>query len=236
VPTTPAICPGPCNRNWRQGEATGLPHDITPTWGQTVHCHTCQQRTYTALGEIPELLAAVWLEATHGTARPADVTTSRPANVAPWPGQSSRLLTDLIVGGLAELEDDIRSLRHLRPRPTALREGVAVTQTVTFLTAQLGWALEHHPAAAEVHERGSANPAAQIRTWHRTALRFTRRDNRLEQRQAPCKRCGLRSLFFADGEDYIECRNPACQSLMTETEYAEWARGIAEQSGLQRAA
>lgn len=236
MPNTLAPCPGPCSRNWRQAEATGLPHDFTPTWGQPVHCPTCQQRTRSALGELPELLAAIWLEATNGTARPADVTTSRPANIAPWPGQSSRLLTDLIVGGLAELEDDIRDLRHLNARPTAIREGVAVTTTVTFLTAHLDWTLEHHPAASETHETGSANPAAQIRHWHRMALRFTRRDNRLEQRTAPCKRCGLRSLFFADGEDYIECRNPGCETLMTPGEYSEWARELAEEGNRLMAA
>jgi hypothetical protein len=236
MPTTPTPCPGPCSRAWRQAEAAGIPHELQPAWGQPIHCHTCQARTRAALSELPELLAAIWLEAVHGTGRPADVTTSRPANIAPWPGQSSRLLTDLIVGGLAELEDDIRNLRRLNPRPEALREGVAVTQTVTFLNTHLAWALEHHPAAAEIHERGSANPASQIRIWHRTAQRFTSRDVRLEQRIAPCKRCGWRSLFYADGEEYIECRNPACELLMTEDEYAVWAREVAEDSGMQRAA
>jgi hypothetical protein len=152
----------------------------------------------------------------------------RPAGVAPWPGQSSRLLTDLIVGGLAELEDDIRSLRQLPARTADVREGTAITTTVAFLDTHLAWALEHHPCASDIHERDSANPASQIRTWHNMATRFCRRDARLEQRAAPCKRCGWRSLFFADGEAYIECRNQACQALIAEDEYATWAREVAE--------
>lgn len=227
MPNSPTACPGPCSRAWRNAEATGAPHDLQPAWGQSVHCYGCQTRTRTALHQLPELLAAIHLEAIHGTSRPPDVTTSRPANIAPWPGQASRLLIDLIVGGLTELEDDIRDLRHLGVRPTAIREGTTVTETIRFLDAHLSWAMEQHPAAAEIHERGTANPAAQITQWHRTAQYFTRRDQRLEQREAPCKRCDWRSLFFADGEDYIECRNPACGALMTEAEYSDWARAIA---------
>lgn len=236
MPTTPTPCPGPCSRAWRNAEATDTPHDLQPAWGQPVHCYTCQTRTRTALHQLPELLAAIHLEAIHGTARPADVTTSRPANIAPWPGQASRLLTDLIVGGLTELEDDIRELRHLTARPAAVREGITVTQTIGFLGAHLAWAMEQHPAAHEIHERGSANPAAQITAWARMAERFTSRDQRLEQRTAPCPRCGWRALFFADGEDYIECRNPACETLLTEQEYADWAREVAAESEMRVAA
>lgn len=236
MPNSPTACPGPCSRAWRQAETTGAPHQLQPSWGQSVHCYGCQTRTRTALHQLPELLAAIHLEAIHGTARPADVTTSRPANIAPWPGQASRLLTDLIVGGLTELEDDIRDLRRLNARPTAVREGITVTTTVNFLSVHLAWAMEQHPAAAEIHERGTANPAAQIIAWYRMAERFTSRDQRLEQREAPCRRCGWRSLFFADGADYIECRNPNCETLMTEQEYRDWANEVATESGMQTAA
>jgi hypothetical protein len=188
------------------------------------------------LHALPELLVAVHFEATHGTARPADVTTMRPAGIAPWPGQASRLLTDLIVGGLTELEDDIRDLRRLRARPAAVREGAVVTETVAFLDTHLAWLMAEHPCAGEIHERGSANPASQIGVWHRMAERFTARDNRPQQRTAPCKHCGWRSLFYSHGEDYIECTNPDCGTLMTEQEYAAWARECATNEEFQAAA
>lgn len=232
MPATQTPCPGPCGRAWRRAETTGLPHELQPAWGQPVHCHGCQHRTRQRLHALPELLINIHFEATHGTARPADVTTMRPADIAPWPGQASRLLTDLIVGGLTELEDDVRDLRGLQARPTAVREGTTVTETITFLGTHLSWLLTEHPCAAEIHERGSGNPASQIAAWHRAAERFTRRDARREQRIAPCRQCGRRSLFFADGEDYIECENSKCGTLMTETEYAEWAREVAAESDL----
>ncbi|MEU4296361.1 hypothetical protein [Kitasatospora aureofaciens] len=223
--TTPTPCPGPCNRAWRDAEHTGLPHDYTPTWGQPVHCQTCQDRTRADLAELPELLAAIQMEATHGTAKPADVITSRPAGVAPWPGQASRLLVDHILGGLTEIEDDVRELRGLAPRPAAVREGATITATVQFLATHLDWLLDHHPAAGETHERQSGNPAAQIRAFNRTAKRFTARDNRMEQKAAPCKRCDWRALAFADGADYVECRN--CGLLMTPAEYQDWVAEVA---------
>jgi hypothetical protein len=233
---SPTACPGSCSRAWRNAETTGAPHQLQPAWGQPVHCYGCQTRTRTALHQLPELLAAIHLEAIHGTARPADVTTSRPANIAPWPGQASRLLTDLILGGLTELEDDIRDLRRLAARPTAIREGITVTETIAFLDAHLAWAMERHPAAAEIHERGSANPAAQITQWHRTAQHFTSHDEpRQIRRLAPCPRCegpwlvDSEDLVTADGEPYIECRDPDCARLLTPAEYKAHVQALTRQ-------
>ncbi|GHG78586.1 hypothetical protein [Streptomyces griseocarneus] len=117
------------------------------------------------------------------------------------------------------LEDDIRDLRRLqRRRPTA--EGAAIASAVRFLSAHLDWALTERPAAAEVHDRLSANPAAQIHSWHTAAIHFTRRDTGVERYAAPCPRCDLLGLFRADGDDYIECRNVTCGLLLTPAEYA----------------
>jgi hypothetical protein len=227
------VCPGSHNNAWRKAEAAGEPHDLTPTWGTPLHCLTCMGRAYHQLCELPELLAAVWLEAINGTRAGDKVGTIGRAPEATWPGQSARLMTDLIVGGLVELEDDLRDLRHLNVRPDRGREGQTVSGAVTFLLTHLDWALTHHPAATETHDRDSANPASQISYWHRAATRFTRRDARLEQRTAPCPKCDWKALFFADGEDYIECRNPACGALLTEAEYLSWSQLLANEHKMQ---
>jgi hypothetical protein len=230
-------CPSAHNNAWRKAEALGLPHELTPTWGTPIHCLGCTGRAYHQLSELPELLAAVWLEAIHGTKASSQTgTIGRIGLNATWPGQSARMMTDLIVGGLTELEDDLRDLRHLGHRPDRGREGQTATGAVTFLLVHLEWALVHHPAATEPHDRDSANPASQIGYWHRAATRFTRRDARLEQRTAPCPKCDWRSLFFGDGEDYIACRNPACENLMTETEYNAWSKELADKYKLEQQA
>ena len=236
----PAVCPGTHNNAWRNAELerelTGIDHDLQPTWGQPVHCGRCADRARNELTELPELLAAIWLEATNATRPKVTGTIGRHVTHPSWPGQASRLLTDLIVGGLVELEADIRDQRGLTPLREGRREGITATAAVTFLQAHLDWALERHPLAAEPHDRLSGNPASQIHTWHRAALRFTARDIRLEHHRIPCPRCGLLTLFRADGDDYIECRNPACGTLLTSTEYHLHTKILAAQCSGQVAA
>jgi hypothetical protein len=228
-------CSGPHNNAWRKAEALGLPHEITPTWGTPVHCLGCTGKAYRQLAELPELLAAVWLEAEYGT--PAKLTgTIGRIHIPAWPGQSGRLMTDYIVGGLIELEEDIREQRHLRPRLTDVREGVAATNAVTLLLTHLDWALTLHPAASEPHDRDSANPASQISYWNRAATRFTRRDALRVQCAAPCPRCQLRTLAHSDGEEYIECSNVGCGALLTPGEYATYAGEVAAAEQYERAA
>jgi hypothetical protein len=226
----PAPCPGSCNNAWRRAEAAlaadGTDHDIPVTWGQPVHCLRCINRTHAQLAELPELVVAISLEAVYGTAAKTAGTIGRTSTPA-WPGQAARLLTDLVIGGMLELEDDIRELRHLSHRPGRGIEGRRVTGAVRFLTAHLDWALTQHPLAVEVHDRLSGNPAAQIHGWHRAALRFTRRDARLEHHRIPCPRCELLTLFRADGDDYIECRNINCGLLLTPAELFAHTKAVA---------
>jgi hypothetical protein len=232
----PAPCPGNCNNAWRIAEATlatdNTPHDIPVTWGQPVHCPRCTHRTHTQLTELPELIVAISLEAIYGTA-PKQTGTIGRAAVASWPGQASRLLTDHIVGGLLELEDDIRELRRLRHRPSRGTEARNAAGAVRFLTAHLEWALTHHPCAHEIHDQQSGNPAAQIAAWHHTAQRFTKQDQQKEtKRLAPCPRCHgpylveSRELRLVDDQPYIECRDPDCRRIMTGTEYDRYVKEL----------
>lgn len=227
--TTLTVCPGRENHAWRRAEAAGEKHDdLSPRYGDPVHCHRCAADAHRQLAELPLLLTAVHLEATHGSRGPKAGTIGRStATVPAWPGQASRLMADYIVGGLVELENDIRDLRQLGPRPRRGSEGNTITGTVRFLEAHLDWALTHHPAAAEPHHREGANPGGQIAAWHHAAERFTARDNRLEHYRVPCPRCTLLTLCKADGDDYIGCRNPACEVLLTSAEYLDHVRALA---------
>lgn len=236
MPATPTPCPSRHNDAWRRAEQAGQPHDLQPTWGSPVHCLGCQSRAYHQLGELPELLAAIWLEAIHGTAPKQSGTIGRVGLHAAWPGQASRLMTDQIIGGLVELEDDIRDQRRLRHRPARGTEGQTATGAVRFLTTHLEWALTHHPAANEPYDRDSANPGSQIFYWHKAAVRFTRRDHLRIQMPAPCPKCDLRSLIQDDGDDYIACTNTECGSLLTRTEYDDHVGRLTSGSLIRAAA
>lgn len=236
----PTPCSGRCNTAWRRAEqdriTLGTLHELSPHWGQPLHCDPCVTRARQQLAELPELVAAIWLEAVNGSRGPKTGTIGRSAAaVASWPGQASRLMTDHIVGGMLELEDDIRELRRLRIRPGRGTEGRNVNGAAQFLTVHLDWALANHPAATEIHDRDSANPASQISGWHRAAQRFTARDPRLEHHRVPCPRCDMLTLYRADGDDYIGCRNPACELLLTPGELHEHTRTLASTHRLQTA-
>ncbi|MER6980151.1 hypothetical protein [Streptomyces carpinensis] len=230
-----AVCPGPCNNAWRNAEAAGQPHDIPATWGQPIHCLRCANRAHSQLAELPELVVAIGLEAVHGTAPRSSGTIGRTATPC-WPGQASRLLTDHIVEGLLGLEDAIPAVRRLPGRAARGREGADVTASVTFLRAHLGWALDRYPGETDSISGETMDPAALIRRWHRTAERFTRRDPRLEHHRVPCPRCDMLTLFRADDDDYIGCRNLACEVLLAPSEFEEHTQRLARKYDLAKAA
>lgn len=187
---------------------------------------------------MPTLLEAVLAEAVEGTpARPVGIIGRMPFPT--WPGQTSRLLVDRIVGEMVELGADILKLRGIwrddrKPGPgTAPGEHRRFQAIAAALDAHLDWAMQHHPAAWEPWEPGNANPGGQIVGWHRTCQRFTKQDEQREVRRlAPCPRCHgpylveSRDLRLIDGQSYIECRDPDCRRIMTRTEYDDYVKAL----------
>lgn len=241
---TATVCPGPCNNAWRRAEAvladTGTEHHITPSWGQPMQCVGCVGRARQQLAELPELLAAIQLEALHGS-RPQSTATihSRPNDTPAWPGQAARLLIDTLLGEIEELAADVltqRGIWHVdfEPDHVGIREGRRITDACHTLTAHLDWMMQQHPAAAEPHDSGNANPGGQIRHWHAVAQRFTRQHPQHEVRKlAPCPRCKgpwlaeSRDLRLVDDRPYIECRDPDCRRIMTGAEYDTYVKALA---------
>ena len=239
---TPKACPGPCNNAWRHAEAalaeTGTEHYVTPAWGQPTQCYGCVERGRHQLGELPELLTAIQLEALYGT--PAKLTGTIGRIGAPnWPGQASRILLDRILGEMTELRADILTQRGLwteGQRPAAVSEGRLIGDTVTALLAHWGWAMQNHPAAVEPHILGNANPGGQVAGWYRSAQFFTRRDNPRIQMAAPCPHCHLKTLAHCNGETFISCRNPECELLLSREEYDQRVKEMADAITLGQAA
>lgn len=239
---TPTACPGPCNNAWRRAEQvateTGTEHAIKPAWGEPVHCDSCVDHTRQRLAELPGLLAAVLVEAVAGTPAKQTGTIGR-VTVASWPGQSSRLLIDRIVGEMAELEADVLKLRGIWAADQAPQHGTAAVEgrhingITNALWAHCDWAMQHHPAAWEPWGRGNANPASQVAGWHRTCLVFTKQDEQRDvKRLAPCPRCHgpylveSRELRLVNDQPYIECRDPDCGRIMTRAEYDAYVKAM----------
>lgn len=227
-------CAGPCANNWRRAEAKRLadeiPHDLTPWPGNPYWCDRCRTRVLDALGMLPELIAAIHLEALHATPKQQPERVSRTTAPA-WPGQSARLMTDFVVGGLAEVEDGMRSLRAWSDR-TATFEPIVLNRAVTVLTLSIDWLLTSHPDAADTE----CSPGVAILDWRDKAMRFTGRDKLVHKFPVRCPTCDLLALRREDGSSYVEClpRIGGCGRLWTEDEYLNLATVAA--SDLKKAA
>lgn len=237
----PQICPGICNNAWRRAEqnreATGTEHHIQPTWGQPTQCHDCVNLTRHRLAELPELLTAAHLEALYATHSKLVGTIGRTSVIAAFPGQTARLLIDETLREMRELEGDILVRRGIwqaeddtEPDP-AVREGHAITTTISILLAHWDWAMQHHPAADEPWVAGNANPGGQASRWHNRLQVFTKRDKQREvKRLAPCPRCHgpylaeSTELRLVDDRPYIECKDPDCRRVMTSAEYDHYVK------------
>lgn len=203
------VCPGPCNRALRRAPDPG---DRTPEPGNPVWCDRDGLLVARCLAELPELLAAIHLEALYGTPSPG-ARVRRTNSAPPWPGEAARMLTDLIVGGLLTLEDELRYLRGYSPRPD-LPEGAAASRAIQVLNGSLEWLLQQHPDAADPE----AAPGALILRWQYTAVRFTKADvPRTVQKDLPCPSCDLLTLTTVPGEDSVECGN--CGLILRDEEY-----------------
>jgi len=216
----PFACAGPCNISWRRAEAestkTQIPHDIRPWYGNPYWCDHCRFRVLTALDGLPELVAAIHLEALNAT--PKTTTTERvtTSSAPAWPGQSARLMTDLIVGGVADIEDAMRSLRGWSDR-AATFEPIILNRAIDVLVVSVDWLLISHPDATDP----DISPGTAILDWHRKAMKFTGRDKLVHKYPVRCPSCDLLALRRDDGSSYVECspRLGGCGRLWTESEY-----------------
>lgn len=246
----PKPCPGSCNGAWRRAEelleANGIDHHLTPAWGRPVQCGGCLERARQQLAELPELIAAVHLEAVYGTRSAGIAVRSKSSDAPAWPGQASRLLVEMLLIEMEELVADVMFRRGVwredaEPTGIGLSEGARFTRSLAVLSAHLDWMMQHHPAATEPHDRGNANPAGQIRAWHGTAQRFTKSHPQHDiRRPAPCPRCKgpylaeSRDLRLVGDRPYIECRDPDCQRILTSAEYDTYVKALA--AGITQAA
>ncbi|MFF3151824.1 hypothetical protein [Streptomyces sp. NPDC057910] len=236
---TATICPGPCNTAWRRAEEvaaeTGTEHHITPAWGQPVQCHGCVERARHQLSQLPALLAAVHLEATNGSRAPLTAAIRSGAGPdAAFPGQAPLVLNETLLGEMEELATDVLHLRGLGMGSTPTGPaGRRITGAVQVLEAHLDWMMQHHPAAAEPHDRANANPGGQIRSWHAAAQRFVKDHPQREvQRLGPCPHCKgpylvqSTDLRLVNDLPYIECRDPDCRRVFTTPEYTAFMKAL----------
>lgn len=217
------VCPGPCNRIWRQ-----LPPETEeqPRYGDPIWCRRDTNIVAHALGEFAELLAAIQDDAVNGT--PTRGVVHRGGSTAPsWPGQASMLAVEAVTGGLVELEEEVRKLRDLSPRTGQSNHlGAEAGGAVQLLTAHLDWLLTTHPAAADP----DSSPGTVILRLHWKAQRAAKADPQRAQRaDLPCPSCSYQALSLAPGDDSYECA--ICGRRLRLSEYHEYVKEEAAKLG-----
>lgn len=94
-----------------------------------------------------------------------------------------------------------------------------------WLSARLTWAIDEHPAIDEF-----ATALTRIYGALRAYVpRVVEEDEkppqrRAEPRTAPCPACDMVSLWWWPSDERVRCDTDGCNRVMTESEYAQWAR------------
>lgn len=188
--------------------------DNPPTHpGEPVWCEQHRWQIRDNLNDIVELYAALHLESTHGTPKPApDKVTGTRTEASPSPRIDD---ADELARWACDWEDTIRHQLHHPAAPhTTTAKPKALTEATHYLTT--------HLTAILRLDDGTDEPTAlmfgqDVNTTHRTLLRKTSRDTLIHRLKAPCPNCDMRTLRRRDGEDHIRCTH--CHTLWTEIEY-----------------
>ncbi len=216
--TTPhTVCPGPCNRIWREGSPIST---TQPRYGSPVWCRRDTNIVLYCLSELPGLLALIRDDALHGTTARSG---ARPTgHSAPWPGQTAMLTTDAVAEVLTGLEDDTRRLRRFSAREANPSQTGTIRAAIGFLTANSDWLLTEHPEAA----LPETSPGTAILRLHWKVQRIAKADpQRPKRADIDCPSCKYRALALAPGDDSYECA--MCGRRLRLSEYEEYVKEAA---------
>jgi hypothetical protein len=234
-------CLGPCNSRWRKAEALyrealrehdetlaslrsgddvpdpPAPPEIRPWPGDPVWCPRCQGQIHAQLAELDDLAAML-------------------ATVAPLARASEDSKAGKITGSPEEHTasprmDDLEELGEwLRSWESAAREtdpGYRRDYLATEVTRLISWLVFHFDTLI-THPDKAADFGAEVRRWHREMSRKAAAGEVRRHKKQPCPRCGLYTLWWSIGEEYVKCINEDCCRVLTLAEYD----GLAEAAAL----
>jgi hypothetical protein len=183
---------------------------IRPWQGDPVWCPPCKARIRDCLTGIDEL--ASLLNATaDGLGSGGSSEQMQHAKVTHPPSPSPAMDTeDEITDYLAEWEHLYRREKGYDPAPPRGELASRTTLTVAWLNRHLDGIL-----ASSVAE-GFGDDVIRYHAELRARAKAGRR--KLDK-PLRCPACRHLLLRYVDGEPYVECRNPACNALLTYAEY-----------------
>jgi hypothetical protein len=230
-------CGGPCNYRWRQAKAAydeavacydpldsaqsrPQPPQVTAVPGNP-WCGGCQATIRRELGEIGTLASILSAEA--DGYRPVPVgerVAGTPGRRSPSPDGDT---IDELYSVLFGWECAWWETRFSRPGPPDRRGFLA-----DRLTSTIAWLLDHFDGI--ITYEGIAVPFGdEVRDWNRSLRGRTKTGTVVRQKPLRCPGhgCGQLSLWWREGAEYVECRNPDCGAEIRYADYEEMERQAA---------
>ncbi len=230
-------CPGTCNRHYREARAAHKqaladydPLDssqsrpeapgVTPWPGDPVWCGPCGSKIRLSLAQLDDLLA---LRKANADGHRQSDAAERVSGNSTEPASPSQAGDD---------EDELAAMltgwesayRDLRRWPSAAPRGELASAETTCIA----WLMHHlngilrSPLAADF--------GMEVLQWHREFTGSTKAGVRTLRKPMRCPSCQYLTLTWTEGEQQVTCSNPACNRIMSLTDYdAEAARMAADQ-------
>ena len=219
-------CPGTCNRHWREGQeafrqalADYDPLDadqsrpVPPSiqaWPGDPWCGRCKSRIRETLAELDDLAALLMATADgHRSAPGTERVSGSAAPVSPsQAGDDLEELTSMLSGW----ESAYRDLRDWRSLARRGHLASAVTTCIAWLSLHFDEIITA-PFAADF--------GAEVLRWHQEFTGKTKAGARTLRKPLRCPRpqCRLLTLTWTEGDTYVTCNNPDCNSRIPLAEY-----------------
>ena len=182
--------------------------DIRPWLGEPVWCRRCTSMIHQELSELDDLIAMLLAipDLRAGAGQAGKVSGTR--------GQRS---PSPFADDADELAEWLRSWESLaRGTDPAPRRGYLAPE----ITASVAWLAAHFEPMITSPDI-AADYGSEIRAWHRSLKARANAGSATKHMPRPCPRCRMYTLWAADGEDYVVCRNEDCRRLMSREEYRD---------------
>lgn len=207
----PEPCIGSCNSRWRRLTEAGedIPEELLPYPGDPVFCQRDSSIIRREVAELDDLASIAAAAADGHRSQPGTQRVSGTARISS-PSPAADDLDDLA----CMLRGWESAARGTDP---SARRGYLATEITTVVC----WLVAHHDAIIGNPDL-APDYAAEVRQWHRRLATSSKAGTGTHQKGRPCPRCDRYSLWWREGDEYVECQTPSCGRLMSLSDYELW--------------
>ena len=219
-------CPGPCNRRYREArdayrqaladydpldsaQSRPGPPEVVPWLGDPVWCGPCASKVRLRLAELDDLIALA--KATADGQKQSDAAervsgSSAEARSPSRAGDDEDELAAMLTGWEGEY-------RRIRGWPSAAPRG----DLASVETTCIAWLMHHLDGI--LRSPVAADFGLEVMQWHREFTGSAKAGVRTLRKPMRCPSCQYLTLTWTEGEQQVTCSNPACNRILSLTDY-----------------